>query len=779
MVNFNFLPNLPKPNLDDRKFEDLVQECLLRIPRYCPEWTNHNPSDPGITMIELFSWLTDQMLYRFNQVPLRNYIVFLEMLGIRLQPPAAARTLITFELTKAQNIPFSIPAGTEVSTERTETEESIIFSTDRNLLIGIPRIECFLKAREYHNHGNLSNDSLEAIFPRTRSLWSQQEDGEWFSTIRTPVFEQQPQRGNCFYLAIKPKATGEENSIEGNILAITFKGQAAAATGIDPKNPPRCWEAWNGQEWVSVLRQENDDRTHGFSFTEIAQQGPNPEQGADVILHLPSDWPEDNLGTQYQGHWIRCIYRQLQDNDPQEYGYSSSPLIFGLSIRAIGGAVPATQCVWVKDELLGVSNGKPGQVFELQGTPVLERSSTEYIEIQPPGDRQPREPWKEVSDFADSRASDRHYIIDSQTGIVQFGPLIREPTQLQRQTEVRTRFQTSDRLQTQFRGTETALNALPPMDVETETNPQERQYGQVPPPGAEIYLKAYRTGGGTQGNVEAEMLTVLRSAIPYVKQVINYEAATGGTEPESLEKAILRVPGLLRSSQRAITRNDFEYHAMRVPDVDIARAHCLDANMEMDKQWTEPDAIKPGQVCILTIPQADIQDLSRGLSPQELKLNDEVRTKIKDYLNERKPLGVQILLREPKYIGVKVKAMIIVGQDADRGYVSSQFLKRLYRFLNPITGGTEGQGWPLGHPVYPSDVIAYCQQFYQQIPHVLYLKAVELRGIRQQNRDNWSVAPIPEPVIYPSEFGVVCSWDNQDENEERRTAHEIELILDN
>ncbi|WP_143437520.1 putative baseplate assembly protein, partial [Hydrocoleum sp. CS-953] len=327
MVNFDFLPNLPKPNLDDRKFEDLVQECLLRIPRYCPEWTNHNPSDPGITMIELFSWLTDQMLYRFNQVPLRNYIVFLEMLGIRLQPPAAARTLITFELTKAQNIPFSIPAGTEVSTERTETEESIIFSTDRNLLIGIPRIECFLKAREYHNHGNLSNDILEPIFPRTRSLWSQEEDGEWLSTIRTPVFEQQPQRGNCFYLVIKPKATGEENSIEGNILAITFKGQAAAATGIDPKNPPRRWEAWNGQEWVSVLRQENDDRTHGFSFTEIDQQGQNPEQGADVILHLPRDWPEDNLHSQYQGHWIRCIYRQLQDHDSQEYGYSSSPLI--------------------------------------------------------------------------------------------------------------------------------------------------------------------------------------------------------------------------------------------------------------------------------------------------------------------------------------------------------------------------------------------------------------------------------------------------------------------
>jgi hypothetical protein len=44
---FDFLPNLPKSDLDDRTFAELVNECLLRIPRYCPEWTNYNPSDPG------------------------------------------------------------------------------------------------------------------------------------------------------------------------------------------------------------------------------------------------------------------------------------------------------------------------------------------------------------------------------------------------------------------------------------------------------------------------------------------------------------------------------------------------------------------------------------------------------------------------------------------------------------------------------------------------------------------------------------------------------------
>lgn len=97
-MDLDFLPNLPKSDLDDRRFEDLVEECLLRIPRYCPEWTNYNPSDPGITLIELFAWLTDQMMQRFNQVPRRHYVAFLELLGVRLQPPSPAQTDLTFYL---------------------------------------------------------------------------------------------------------------------------------------------------------------------------------------------------------------------------------------------------------------------------------------------------------------------------------------------------------------------------------------------------------------------------------------------------------------------------------------------------------------------------------------------------------------------------------------------------------------------------------------------------------------------------------------------------------
>ena len=61
--------SLPQIRLDDRQFQELVSEARLRITQSCPEWTEHNVSDPGITLIELFSFLGENVLFRFNQIP--------------------------------------------------------------------------------------------------------------------------------------------------------------------------------------------------------------------------------------------------------------------------------------------------------------------------------------------------------------------------------------------------------------------------------------------------------------------------------------------------------------------------------------------------------------------------------------------------------------------------------------------------------------------------------------------------------------------------------------
>jgi predicted phage baseplate assembly protein len=116
---------LPVPNLDDRRFQDLVDDAKRLVQQRCPEWTDHNVSDPGVTLIELFAWMSDQVLYRLNRVPDRHYVKFLELLDVRLFPPVAARAAITFWLTGPQSENVRIAAGTQVATVRTEADQCL------------------------------------------------------------------------------------------------------------------------------------------------------------------------------------------------------------------------------------------------------------------------------------------------------------------------------------------------------------------------------------------------------------------------------------------------------------------------------------------------------------------------------------------------------------------------------------------------------------------------------------------------------------------------------
>ncbi len=87
---------LTEPVLDDRTYRQILEEALARIPVHLPEWTNFNDADPGVTLLQLFSFMTESLLYRANRIPERNRIKFLNLLGIPLQPAEAARGLVAF-----------------------------------------------------------------------------------------------------------------------------------------------------------------------------------------------------------------------------------------------------------------------------------------------------------------------------------------------------------------------------------------------------------------------------------------------------------------------------------------------------------------------------------------------------------------------------------------------------------------------------------------------------------------------------------------------------------
>jgi predicted phage baseplate assembly protein len=86
-------------NVDDRTFDDLVAEALQRIVAYTPEWTDFNESDPGITLVQLFAWLTETSLYRLNRVPDdRMYVSFINLVGFGQAPAVAATAIVEVQV---------------------------------------------------------------------------------------------------------------------------------------------------------------------------------------------------------------------------------------------------------------------------------------------------------------------------------------------------------------------------------------------------------------------------------------------------------------------------------------------------------------------------------------------------------------------------------------------------------------------------------------------------------------------------------------------------------
>ena len=186
------------------------------IPRYCPEWTDHNVSDPGVTLIELFAWMTDMLLYRVNQVPDKNYIKFLELIGIQLEAPRAARGPITFYLSAAQPAEIKISAGAEVATIRTETNPAIVFSTEEDLVIRPPVLTGAYTRNASHS------DAAAWTTHDLRQLG--------VAKNRIALFPAKPGPGDAFYLSFSTDHTR-------HVLAVALNCDSAGGAGIDPKQP--------------------------------------------------------------------------------------------------------------------------------------------------------------------------------------------------------------------------------------------------------------------------------------------------------------------------------------------------------------------------------------------------------------------------------------------------------------------------------------------------------------------------------------------------------------
>lgn len=379
---------LPTPGLDDRTFQDIVDEAKRLIPRYCPEWTNHNVSDPGVALIELFAWMSEMVLYRVNQVPERLYTHFLNMVGIEPFPPSVARADLTFWLSAALETPVVVPRGTEVATTTAAVEESpVVFSTTEDLMIAPPRLDAAMTVSDGGR--------------RTEDVWDELR----FNPAGVVCFASPDlSPGDTFNL-------GFRDSLAGVVLRIDVEAQAEGI-GVDPTSPPLAWEVWNGDGWIPC--QVFEDTTGGLN------------REGSITLLVPTEHEPLSVGN-LAAYWLRA---RLLVPLPGHPTYKASPRLREVSAVALGGTVDAEHAESLAGEQIGRSDGSPAQAFDVGHRPVLPRSSEECVEVVH-GDRV--ETWTEVADFSGSGPQDKHVVWDSTTGTIRFGPSIRYPDGTTRQ----------------------------------------------------------------------------------------------------------------------------------------------------------------------------------------------------------------------------------------------------------------------------------------------------------------------------------------------------------
>ncbi len=381
--------SLPIPNLDNRRFQDIVDEAKRLIPHYCPEWTDHNVSDPGVAMIELFAWMTELLLYRVNQVPEKNYIKFLELIGVKLEPPRSARAPVTFYLSAPLLVDCTLPKETEVATVRTETNPAIIFTTEADLTIRPPTVlgAYTRSARRDHDNEWVTHELRRLSLPN--------------QSIK--LFPNPPVPGDAFYLAL-------EKDHSHHVMALVMGCENAGGAGIDPSNPPLEWQVWCGglTRWSPC--EVEYDGTKGFNVD------------GEIILHLPPMSPGEFQNT--RAYWLRC---QLTKAQASKRHYDISPEIERLfRVESRGGSVGARHAITVLDETLGESDGTAGQTFKLLNSLILARDqTTDYLIVETPDGESER--WEEVADFADSSIGDRHFTLDELDGTLRLGPALLQP----------------------------------------------------------------------------------------------------------------------------------------------------------------------------------------------------------------------------------------------------------------------------------------------------------------------------------------------------------------
>ncbi len=648
---------LEAPDLDDRTWEQIVAQARALIPTYAPNWTDHNLSDPGITLIELFAWLVEGLIFRLNRVPDKNLIEFLNLIGVTRDPPTPAATYLTYRLAPDAD-PLVVPRGHQVSTPQTEENDAIIFETDSDLRV--------LRA-------NLTTALLLFADPGA--------SGRFLYRNLTTRLVSAPLGGLTLMV---PK----QDSV---MLALGFDAASTEAIALRLRlaKPVRRSEAqitWHHSRGRLPPLPAADADWTDLSVADLQDGTDGLQKNGLVRFSVPAPWDSQNPADWNVGpvpgepavdedrFWAGILIRNL----------TTEPLALGIE-HVLFNAVPATNALTITEpELLGLSSGKPFQSFELRHRPLHKEIGSPdpfghlRLQIREPlvgGGFGPWQDWLLVGDFP--AGPGRFFRLHPVTGEIGFGNY--EPT------------------------------AAPD------------GHGSIPPAGSEIRAATYRhVAGDARGNVPADTITVIRTALPGLVEARNPGPATGGSDEEAIEETKRRAPEVLRTRDRAVTAQDYEYLA-REATTDVRKARCLPERLfrEFDTiptgarigdPWTFGGLNRNrGNVNVIIIPNAP------PAQPTPRPSAELVR-EVSDYLDARRVVGITLGVTGPRYLPINATAKVTIwnqalqtGLAASVDEVVQRVRSRITEFLHPLYGGPQGEGWDVGQVFLVSGLLEFIQ----------------------------------------------------------------------
>lgn len=667
---------VPEPVFDSRTYRQILEEAVARIPAHNPEWTNFNDSDPGVTLLQLFAFMTENIIYRANLIPERNRRKFLRLVGQPLRAAEPANGIVTFE--NASRLPEVITRSRD---DLSVAAGNITFEMENGLDV-LP-----LNARLYYK-SPLAEARVAEIDALYQQLYaSQLQQGEVAQYYESQVYAP-PSSGmtmdsidladtvdGSLWVALLAPPTADPEEVRvaiagktltlGILPALDAEGKTLYPRGSRPsvEDPSLVFEMPNTDRDDAGYRRLTPRTDVDLLSTPGVVELPLPTEGLDFWRDLDpleagvGDFPPSLEDTPF----LERLVTWLRLRSPEAFEGRSDPsrqVRAPLSWVGVNAALAVQRARVVAEQLPG-GNGEPDQHAVLANTPVM----VDTVGITVNG-----EPWDRIDDLAaadpevpprsprltigvaDSEAQEAPttdvYTADRESGEVQFG------------------------------------NGL---------------HGRRPPPGASIQA-SYAYGGGARGNIG---IGAIAATLANGLKARNPVPFWGGSDGELLPEAERRIPSFLRHSDRPVSELDLLEVTKSTPGVDLGRVEILPLVHPDD-----PAQDSAGVVTILVIPRND------PLQPEAPRPDRLFLEALCRYLEPRRVLTTELHIIGPTYVPVWVSVGINIVPGRAEGPVRDLVRAAVQQFVSPLVGGfvppgeTEGTGWPLERPVDVPELMA-------------------------------------------------------------------------